>query len=164
MGPQRALRRHEGDGHERGRVSARRAGPGWSGAAPDGIDEVLRFETDVVFVLGRTQLLGPEDVDELGRIMDSYDLRPLSSVTGNPTPQVDPYDWPTWNDEASRNEPFIGYANAVLPLCRPFHPEDVPHLERFAAIGIGPGEPFDVDAPDDTVRAAIRAGSRRPGP
>jgi hypothetical protein len=134
------------------------AGPGWSGDAPPEVDEVFRFETDVVFVLGRTQLLGPDDVDELGRIMDSYDLRPLSSVTGTPAPRIDPFDWPTWNDEASRDERFIGYVNALLPLCRPFHPEDVPHLERFAAIGIGPGEPFDADTLDDSVRAAVRAG------
>jgi hypothetical protein len=134
------------------------AGPGWSGYAPPEVDAVFRFETDVVFILGRTQLLGPDDVDELGRIMGSYDLQPLSSFIGTTAPQVESYEWPIWNDEASRDERFIGYVNALLPLCEPFHPEDVPYLERFAAIGIGPGEPFDADALDDTIRTAIRAG------
>ena len=134
------------------------AGPAWDGDAPSGVDDVLRFETDVVFIIGRTQLLGPDDVLTLGRIMAAYDLRPLSAHTGNPAPEAQPYDWPVWNDDASRDERFIGFVNALLPLCRPFHPEDVPHLERFARIGIGPGKPFDAEVLDDATREAIRAG------
>jgi len=134
------------------------AGPGWDGKAPAGIDAVLGFETDVVFVIGRTQLLGAHDVETLGGIMAAYDLRPLSAHTGDAAPTSEPYAWPAWNDEASRDERFIGYANALLPLCRPFHPDDVPLLERFASIGIGAGRPFDAEALDDETRVAIRAG------
>ncbi len=133
------------------------AGPGWDGDAP-AVDAVLRFETDVVFVIGRTQLLGPDDVETLGGIMAAYGLRQLSAHTGEPAPASRPFPWPTWNDEASRDERFIGYANALLPLCRPFHDEDAPHLERFAQVGIGAGTPFDAEALDDDTRGAIRAG------
>lgn len=134
------------------------AGPGWDGEAPDDIDDVLRFETDVVFVIGRTQLLGPDDVEALGEIMACYDLRPLSSHLGEPAPPTVPHDWPAWNDEASRDERFIAYANALLPLCEPFHPDDVRQLDRFARIGIGSGEPFDAEALDEATRSAIRNG------
>lgn len=134
------------------------AGPGWDGDAPDDIDDVLRFETDVVFVIGRTQLLGPDDVETLSKIMASYDLSPLSSHVGEPASPTVPYDWPVWNDEASRDERFIAYANALLPLCEPFHPEDLAQLDRFARIGIGSGEPFDAEALDDSSRNAIRHG------
>lgn len=134
------------------------AGPGWEGDAPADVDAVLRFETDVVFIIGRTQLLGADDVETLGAIMAAYDLRPLSAHTGGPAPIQEPFAWPVWNDEASRDERFIGYANALLPLCRPFHDEDVPHLERFARIGIGAGQPFDTEALDEGTRSAIRAG------
>ena len=134
------------------------AGPGWEGDAPADVDDVLRFETDVVFVIGRTQLLGPDDVETLGRIMAGYDLRPISAHTGDPAPAAEPYDWPVWNDDASRDERFIGYVNALLPLCRPFHPEDRPLLERSALIGIGSGEPFDADTLDEATREAIRTG------
>ncbi len=134
------------------------AGPGWDGEAPYDIDGVLRFETDVVFAIGRTQLLGPDDVETLGQIMASYDLSPLSSHLEESAPPTVPYEWPVWNDEASRDERFIGYVNALLPLCEPFHPEDRPHLERFALIGIGPGEPFAAEALDESRRNAIRAG------
>ncbi len=134
------------------------AGPRWDGETPDDIDQVLRFETDVVFIIGRTQLLGADDVGRLGEIMAAYDLRPLSARTGTGAPTVEPYPWPVWSDDASRDERFIGYANALLPLCRPFHPEDVPHLERFARIGIEAGLPFDADDLDPTTREAIRQG------
>ncbi|MGD2059750.1 MAG: DUF1254 domain-containing protein [Acidimicrobiia bacterium] len=134
------------------------AGPGWNGEAPEDIDEVFRFETNVVFMIGRTQLFGPDDVEKLGEIMSSYSLRPLSVHLGEQAPPTEPYEWPVWDDGASRDERFIGYANALLPLCEPFHPDDVPHLERFAAVGIGPGEPFDIDSLDDSTRNAIREG------
>ena len=37
-------------------------GPGWDAEAGDEFDAVLTFDTDLVFVIGRTQLLGPDDV------------------------------------------------------------------------------------------------------
>ncbi len=134
------------------------AGPRWDGEAPAGVDGVLRFETDVVFVIGRTQLLGSNDVAALGEIMAQYDLRALSSYTGAPAPASEPYPWPTWVDEASRDERFIGFANALLPLCQPFDPNEAQLLDRFAAIGIASGEPFDADALDESTRSAIREG------
>jgi hypothetical protein len=33
-------------------------GPRWQGVVPEGFDSSFQFETDLVFVLGRTQLLG----------------------------------------------------------------------------------------------------------
>ena len=102
------------------------AGPGWEGDAPADVDDVLRFETDVVFIIGRTQLLGPDDVEALGRIMAAYDLRPLSAHTGDPAPTAMPFDWPVWDDDASRDERFIGYVNALLPLCQPSTPRTAP--------------------------------------
>lgn len=134
------------------------AGPRWEGTAPDGVEDVLRFETDIVFVIGRTQLLGSDDVERLGRIMAAYDLRPLSTETGERAPLATPQDWPAWVDDASRDERFIGVASALLPLCRPFHPEDAPHLERFARIGIGAGAPFDASTLAVDDRHAIRDG------
>ncbi len=134
------------------------AGPRWEGRSPSDLDRVLRFETDIVFVIGRTQLLGPDDVETCGRIMASYDLRPLSAHAGEPAPPVEPHDWPVWDDRASRNERFVGYVNSLLPLCQPFHPADVPHLERFAAIGVVPGGDFEAESLDTRTREAIRAG------
>lgn len=137
------------------------AGPGWQGEVPADVAGVLRFETDVVFVIGRTQLLGPDDVETCGRIMAAYDLRPLSAHLGTAPEVSAAFDWPVWDDAASRDERFIGFVNALLRLCEPFHPDDVPRLQRFARIGVGPGQPFDPTALDESTRQAVRAGVAR---
>ncbi|MEN8234934.1 MAG: DUF1254 domain-containing protein [Actinomycetota bacterium] len=134
------------------------AGPQWEGDVPDGITDVLRFETDLVFLIGRSQLLGPDDVDALDRVMGQYELRSLSEFEGRTAREALPFDWPVWDDPASRDERFIGYANALLPLCQPTHADEIGIMERFARIGIGPDVAFDSDALDDATRDALRSG------
>ena len=41
------------------------AGPGWKGQKPEGINEVINCETDIFFVVVRTQLFNPEDIDNI---------------------------------------------------------------------------------------------------
>jgi hypothetical protein len=136
-------------------------GPTFTGDVPDGFTGVLRFETDLVFIIGRTQLLGPDDVETLRPIMNAYHLEPLSERLGTPAPAVPAFDWPVWNDAASRDERFISYVNALLEWCQPPHPSEAAMFDRFARAGIGARLPFDADGLDDEVRAALRAGVDR---
>ncbi len=136
-------------------------GPTFSGEVPDGFTDVLRFETDLVFVIGRTQLFGPDDVETLRPIMRAYHLEPLSTRLGTTAPSASAFDWPVWNDEASRDERFIGYVNSLLAWCQPPHPSEATMFDRFARAGIGAGLPFDADDLDDDVRAALRSGVDR---
>ena len=133
-------------------------GPGWEGETGDEFDGVLPFETDLVFVIGRTQLLGPDDVPALAAVMANYKMQTLSAYRGQAASAAQTVQWPVWNDEASRDERFIGTLNFLLSLCQPFHPSEAELMARFARIGIGPGVAFDADALDDETRDAIRAG------
>jgi len=133
-------------------------GPGWGGEAGDEFDGVLPFDTDLVFVIGRTQLLGADDVPALAKVMASYKMQTLSACRGQIGPAPQPVQWPIWNDEASRDERFIGYLNFLLSFCQPIHPSETDLMARFAQIGIGPGQPFDADATSDQGRQALRAG------
>lgn len=133
-------------------------GPGWDGAAGDEFDNVLAFDTDLVFVIGRTQLLGADDVPALAQVMASYSLQPLSATRGQAGPSLPPTQWPIWNDAASRDERFVGMLNFLLTFCQPIHPSEAELMARFAQIGIGPGVDFDPDALDAATRDAIRAG------
>jgi hypothetical protein len=133
-------------------------GPGWKGEAGNEFDGVLPFDTDLVFVIGRTQLLGPDDVPALAKVMESYKIQPLSAYYGQDRPATQPLKWPIWNDEASRDERFISYVNFLLQFCHLLHPGEAELMARFAKIGIGAGLPFDVDSLDDEVREALRAG------
>ncbi len=133
-------------------------GPGWDGEVPDGFSGSHRFETDLVFLIGRSQMLGRDDAPTLGEIMAQYRLEPYAVHTGGVAPDLPPFDWPHWDDAASRDERFITYVNGLQPLCQPPHPDETELLERFARIGIGPGEPADLGTLSDEVRTALADG------
>ena len=133
-------------------------GPGWEGKAGGEFDGVLPFDTDLAFAIGRTQLLGKEDVPTLAKMMASYKLQPLSAFRGQDGPEPSDTEWPVWDDEASRDERFIGTLNFLLTFCQPIHTSEADLMARFAKIGVGPGVPLDTEALSDDVREAIRAG------
>lgn len=113
---------------------------------------MLPFDTDFVFVIRRTHLLGAKEVLALSRVMESYRKQPLSSYRGQRVPADHAVDWPVWNDAASRGERFIGYLNFQLSFCQPVLPSEIDLMERFAQAGIGAGLPFNADALIDLVR------------
>ena len=125
---------------------------------PEGFSGSHRFETDLVFLIGRSQLLGPGDAPALAGIMKQYRLEPYAVFTGYPAPDPPAYDWPHWDDETSRDERFVRYLNSLLPLCQPPHPDEVEMFARFARVGIGPGLPADVEALPDNIRSALAGG------
>src|SRR5262249_26326604 len=68
----------------------RLAGPGWKGDKPAGINEVIRSDTELAFVLYRTQLLGPDDLDNVKKIQDGYQVQTLSAFLNQPPPPPAP--------------------------------------------------------------------------
>ena len=56
------LRRQPHHRQRRGQVPARRAD--WKGDKPEGVNEVIRSDTDLLLVLYRTQLFGPSDIEK----------------------------------------------------------------------------------------------------
>jgi hypothetical protein len=134
------------------------SGPRWDGEVPGGFAGSFRFETDLVFLIGRTQLLGSDDQGALSEIMAQYRLEPLEVYQGGDALPLPPFDWPHWDDAASRDERFIGYVNALLTLALPAHPDDEAMFECFAKIGIGPGIPFDAESWSEQRRSALAEG------
>ena len=65
-------------------------GPNWKGPVPKGIAKVIRSETQLVNVVGRTQLFNPGDLDNVRKIQAGYKLRPLSEYLGKPAPPPGP--------------------------------------------------------------------------
>jgi hypothetical protein len=64
-----------------------RDGPKWQGAPPAGIAGVVRCETELAYALYRTQLFGPEDLDNVKRTQGDYRVQPLSDFLGKPAPE-----------------------------------------------------------------------------
>jgi len=57
------------------------AGPGWRGLTPRGYERI-DSPTDLVWVIGRTEIKGPDDLPNVHAIQDQYVLTPLQPVIG----------------------------------------------------------------------------------
>lgn len=135
------------------------AGPDWKGETPKGIDKVLKSETNLIFLVGRTQLHSPEDVANLKKIQSQYKLIPLHEYTQQAPPPEKKYTMPlpAWNEADYSSPKFINVLNALLQ----YTSEDKSEKElraRFAKIGIQPGVPFDISKYSPETIKAIEKG------
>jgi hypothetical protein len=136
------------------------AGPNWKGETPSGIKSVIRAETEFAFVLYRTQLFSPTDIDNVKKIQAGYKVETLSHFVGKPAPNA-----PTAIDfmkplspEAEKNSPeFFNVLNFVLGFCPP-NPTETEIMAQLAALGIGPRVKFDSKTLTPEMRQAVLEG------
>ena len=136
------------------------AGPNWKGEKPEGVNEVIRSDTDLALVLYRTQLLGPSDIDQVKKIQDGYQATPLSVYLNQPAPPpAPPIDFvPPLAPEQERTSPqFFEILNFALRFA-PAPPDEQEMRTRFATIGIGPQGDFESDKLAPEMRTAIEGG------
>ncbi len=136
------------------------AGPDWHGETPPGIKQVIRSETEFAFVLYRTQLLSPDDIDNVKKIQAGYKVQPLSQFLGKPAPPAPPaVDFvKPLSPEAERTSPeFFSILNFVLGFCPP-NPAETEIMARFAKLGIGPHGTFDAKALSPEMLKAVQDG------
>ena len=136
------------------------AGPAWHGETPQGIEAVIRCETDLAFVLYRTQLFSPGDIANVEQIQAGYQVQPLSAFLGEPVPQAAPAIdfFPPLSVEDERTSlSFFDALNFLLQFC-PVVPSEVALRERFATLGIAAGQTFDAEALEPETRQAVQDG------
>jgi hypothetical protein len=66
------------------------AGPRWKGQRPKGIKSIIRSETDFDFVLYRTQLFDPADIENVKKVQAGYKVQTLSQFLHKPPPPAAP--------------------------------------------------------------------------
>jgi hypothetical protein len=136
------------------------AGPNWKGNKPEGIKEVIQSDTNLAFVLYRTQLFGPSDIDNVKDIQGRYSVAPLSVYLNQPPPPpAPPIDFtpPLTPDQEKTSPQFfeiLGFALRFAPTL----PSEKDLRARFESIGIGPEGDFDADKLSPEMRKAIEAG------
>lgn len=136
------------------------AGPNWKGPIPKGIKKVVRSETQLVNVVGRTQLFNPGDLDNVKKIQAGYKLRPLSEYLGKPAPPPAPeINWikPMKPAEQSKSLEFFNQLAFLLQLTS-VNPAEAALRKRFESIGIVPGKPFDTVSLSEARKTALLAG------
>ncbi|HET9063243.1 MAG TPA: DUF1254 domain-containing protein, partial [Candidatus Binatia bacterium] len=117
------------------------AGPGWSGEVPSGIAKVFRAETQFSLAIFRTQLLGPNDIDNVKAVQAGYKAVPLSSFVGSPPPpRPGAPVFPPFSESAFKTD-FIHYLNFLLQFCPAVKDEDDLRA-RFAAAWVAAGKAF----------------------
>lgn len=134
------------------------AGPGWRGDVPDKIAGVLRADTFLVGVLGRTYLAGPGDVTALRAVQEQYRLRPLSEFldTAAPHPVEEPV-WPVWREADLGTAEFFTLLDFLLRFF-PVLESERELRQRLAALGVDGGGEFEPSALKPEIRAAVERG------
>lgn len=136
-------------------------GPGWDGEKPEGVTDVIRSETGLVFNVTRTQLFGPDDLAKVKEIQASYGLQPLSAFLGAEAPpaKVVP-DFPKWVEGSQFDERFFGYLDFMMSLLERPGAGEKALWDRLAHLGIGPENTFDFAALPSDIQDALKAGAK----
>ena len=136
------------------------AGPDWKGEKPAGIEKVMRSETQLALVIFRTQLFKPTDLQNVVAIQSGYKAEALSAFLGETSPPHAPaidFLEPLSAAEERTSLEFFNELAFLLQFC-PTHPSEVALRERFAKIGIVPGQPFGTAFMGAGEKAALAAG------
>lgn len=136
------------------------AGPNWKGERPKGIKSVIRSETEFAFVLYRTQLFNPGDIENVKKIQAGYKVQPLSEFLGKPAPAAPPaidFIMPLTAEQERTSLRFFNVLNFILRFC-PTHPSEKALMARFARLNIGAGKSFDEESLSPELRKAIEDG------
>ena len=133
-------------------------GPGWSGETPEGIKEVIPCETQFLFAVVRTQLFNPEDLENVKAIQDAYRFEPLSKFIGTNAPDaVSDIEFPEWKEGDQFTVSAFNYIDFMLSLAS-IHPDEKELMKRFAKIGLGTDDKFDINKFSPEIQEAIAEG------
>jgi hypothetical protein len=136
------------------------AGPGWNGERPEGIKDVITADTDFAFVVYRTQLLGPDDLENVKKVQAGYQAMPLSSFLKKPAPAAAPaIAWPAplTPDEQKTSLKFFDLLDLQLKNA-PTMASEREIRARFASVGLTGEGTFDSATLSPEMRTAFTDG------
>jgi hypothetical protein len=133
-------------------------GPGWQGEKPKGIKTVIHCETEFAYILFRTQLFSPSDIDNVKKIQAGYKAQPLSKYLNKPGPAAAPaVNWPEPTPAMLTSPALFSYLNFMLKFC-PTDPSEKELMARFAKLNIGAGKTFDFEKLSPETQKAVIEG------
>lgn len=136
------------------------AGPGWSGDKPAGVTDVITSDTEFALVAYRTQLLGPDDLENVKQIQAGYTAQPLSRFLDQPLPPAPPaIDWPTplTPDEQKTSLKFFDLLDFQLKYA-PAMASEKDLRARFDSIGLTGDGTFNSANLGPETQEAFKAG------
>ncbi|MCD4736053.1 MAG: DUF1254 domain-containing protein [Bacteroidales bacterium] len=135
-------------------------GPSWKGEVPEGITEVIPCETQFLLAIARTQLFNPDDIDNVKKIQDGYEIDPLSTFSGMKAPApAAAIDFPEWKNGTEFSAELFTYFDFVLTLVKT-PKEEQALMKRFAKIGLGTDDKFDIKKFSPEIQKALEEGAQ----
>jgi hypothetical protein len=126
-------------------------GPNWNGSVPDGI-KTIKSPTDIIWVIGRIQTNGKSDYAAVNKLQDQFKLTTLSqwlnkdssSIQNSPQVQNSSVDTKTSPIEQVLNMDGITFFKTLANLLKTTQipDQDKQYVQKFAAIGLIPGQDF----------------------
>lgn len=135
------------------------AGPNWDGEVPEGIDKVIQSEGNYLLALGRTQVFGPDDLENTKNVLEGFSVESLNVFNGlNEIAKIpENPNIPPFNPNQIKNVNFISYLNALMATAS-IHPSEKELFDRFSKIGIEPGKTFNETDLEPELKEAIETG------
>ena len=136
------------------------AGPGWTGKKPEGIKDVITSDTDFALVVYRTQLLGPDDLENVKKIQAGYQAMPLSTFLKKPAPAAAAaVEWPTplTPDDEKTSLKFFDLLDVQLKYA-PTLASEKDIRARFASIGLTGDGTFSSEKLSPEMQQAFKDG------
>ncbi len=136
------------------------AGPGWNGEKPAGVREVIRADTDFVLVAYRTQLLGPDDLENVKKIQAGYRAEPLSTFLKKDSVAKAPaIEWPAplRPDDQKTSLRFFDLLDFQFAHA-PVMDSEKDIRARFASVGLDGDGTFSSEKLSPETAAAFKAG------
>ena len=137
-------------------------GPNWKGAAPPDVKQTFRSPTRYAWLLGQTQVNGPDDFAAVNALQAQYKLTPLSAWS---KPYMAPDSVPvdpkvdlkvTPPDQVARMDAGAFFNRLALAMKdNPPYLDDKPMIEKLKKLGIEPGKPFDIAKVDPKIAAGL---------
>jgi hypothetical protein len=133
-------------------------GPGWKGDTPKGVKAVFNSETEFTYILFRTQLFNPADLNNVKKIQSGYKAEPLSKFLGQSGPNAAPaINWPKPAADMLTSPALFTYLNFMLQFC-PTNSSETALMDRFAKLNIGAGKTFDFAKLSPDQQKAVNDG------
>ncbi|MCV6905391.1 MAG: DUF1254 domain-containing protein [Achromobacter xylosoxidans] len=136
------------------------AGPRWKGDPPKGFTQVIRAETDLVSVSGRTQRFAQSDIANVKRIQAGYRIQPLSAYLKKAAPPAPaPVQWikPEPPTQMRSSLEFYNQLGFLLQFAPVAHSEKTLR-KRLDSLRIRPDAQAVTDAMPPRLRQVMQEG------
>ena len=122
-------------------------GPDWDGTVPVGLEHVAA-PTNMVWIIGRVQINGPDDIAALARLQQGFRIADSDGSVANSTadrvvPGENDFDPSAQVEQMSGGE-FLQLLAQIM-IDQPPREEDASYLSKLAGIGLLAGQRFEIE-------------------